>query len=673
MNNITTNNLCIGIDLGTTNSVLATVNQKPNGDLVSKVINLPRAVDVFSSSGKIKPQIEKRPLLPSYVYYDEDNNYKPIVGDFAKRRFSVRPHLVAKSIKSHMGEQDTSNLGFAEEIPDKTPAAISSRILEHMLRTASKQFHHQITEAIITVPANFDSMMVKATRDAAEMAGIKVFNDDGSERPILLEEPKAVMYDLINQSVNGELSNCVIDFSEKKNVMVFDLGGGTLDITLHEIKRREDHPETIKVNDIATNRYTLLGGDNFDKALAEEMYKRFLDKYKSYPDVVQKLKNDKKSIMLQLVSFAEDLKKDLSMSNSDEMTTSDDSGWGWDDDVEDDNVFNVGGNVGSTGYSYDDTFTKEEIENVFQQFMGNNLKFDDYKRLDKLDVLTNTNNIIYPILDVLNKASKKLGVTDVKVDAVVLNGGMSRFYMIKDRLTELFGFEPIEAMDPDQAVARGAAIYHYYLKKDIEALSDDMIKVGSESIKKDITNEKLKFNNVSNVDSIQPKPTSIEWGKNILNDSLYLGNANGNQTEIISTGTELPYSSELMKGFQLLPNKTVARIDIPIRVKAGMKNDEYRTIASGTINFKKKYPNGAYVVLKVDMSASKIITMRAWTCEDIEGTQIIEEGSTDISISNDTKRQKNKLLSPQGSPLKAQPALDVLKDYCQKFEKSNTK
>lgn len=680
MNNITTNNLCIGIDLGTTNSVLATVNQKPNGDLVSKVINLPRAVDVFSSSGKMKPQIEKRPLLPSYVYYDEDNNYKPIVGDFAKRRFSVRPHLVAKSIKSHMGEHDTSNLGFAEEIPDKTPAAISSRILEHMLRTASKQFHHQITEAVITVPANFDSMMVKATRDAAELAGIKVFNDDGSERPILLEEPKAVMYDLINQAVNGELSNWVIDFSEKKNVMVFDLGGGTLDITLHEVKRREDHPETIKVNDIATNRYTLLGGDNFDKVLAEEMYKRFLDRYKSYPDVVQKLKSDKKSIMLQLVSFAEDLKKELSMSNSDEMATNDDSGWGWEDDVEDKNVFNVGGNVGSTGYSYDDTFTKEEIEDVFQQFMGRNLNFDDYKRLDKLDVLTNTNNIVYPILDVLNKASKKLGISDVKVDAVVLNGGMSRFYMIKDRLTELFGFEPIEAMDPDQAVARGAAIYHYYLKKDTEALSDDMIKVGAESVKKDTTCKKLDFTDVSNVNISKEKvlsikkPTPIEWGRNILNDSLYLGNANGNQTEIISTGTELPYSSELMKGFQLLPNKTVARIDIPIRVRDSIKNNEYRTIASGTINFKRKYPDGAYVLLKVDMSASKIITMKAWTCEDIEGTKIIEEGSTDIGISNDnSKRQKNKLLSPQGSPLKAQPALDVLRDYCQKFEKSNNK
>lgn len=73
------------------------------------------------------------------------------------------------------------------------------------------------------------------------------------------------------------------------------------------------------------------------------------------------------------------------------------------------------------------------------------------------------------------------------------------------------------------------------------------------------------------------------------------------------------------------------------------------------------------------MSASKIITMKAWTCEDIEGTKIIEEGSTDIGISNDnSKRQKNKLLSPQGSPLKAQPALDVLRDYCQKFEKAIT-
>lgn len=682
MNNITTNNLCIGIDLGTTNSVLAIVNQKPNGDLVSKVIKLPRIVDIHSIGGKTMPIFEKKELLPSCIYYDEDNNYTPIVGDFAKRRFSVRPHLVAKSIKSHMGEQDTSNLGFAEEIPDKTPAAIASQILKHILNMARKQFHHEITEAVITVPANFDSMMVKATRDAAEMAGIKVFNNDGSERPILLEEPKAVMYDLINQAVNGELPNCVIDFSEKKNVMVFDLGGGTLDITLHEVKKRDDHPEIIKVNDIATNRYTLLGGDDFDKALAGEMYKRFLDsdQFKSHPDIIKKLKNDKKSIMGQLTSKAEELKRDLSASKSDDMTAMNNSGWGWGNEEDNDNVYPVGLLVSTTGYAYDDTFTKVEIENVFEKFMGRNLKFDDYKRLDKLDVLTNTNNIIYPILDVLNKASNKLGVADVKIDAVILNGGMSNFYMIKDRLTELFGFEPIEATDLDQAVARGAAIYHYYLKKDTEALSDDMIKVGAESVKKDTTCKKLDFTDVSNVNISKEKvlsikkPTPIEWGRNILNDSLYLGNANGNQTEIISTGTELPYSSELMKGFQLLPNKTVARIDIPIRVRDSIKNNEYRTIASGTINFKRKYPDGAYVLLKVDMSASKIITMKAWTCEDIEGTQIIEEGSTDIGISNDnSKRQKNKLLSPQGSPLKAQPALDVLRDYCQKFEKSNNK
>lgn len=171
---------------------------------------------------------------------------------------------------------------------------------------------------------------------------------------------------------------------------------------------------------------------------------------------------------------------------------------------------------------------------------------------------------------------------------------------------------------------------------------------------------------------LQP-PHIIEWGRNILNDSLYLGNANGNQTEIIPTGVQLPFRSDYMKGFQLMPNTAFARIDIPIRVKAGLR-DEYRTIASGKIEFKRVYPNGTYVILQVFMSASKIITMKAWTCEDIEGERIIEEGSTEISITNSTvSRQKNKLLSPQGSPLNASQALNVLDSYCYKFENTKTK
>ena len=81
-------------------------------------------------------------------------------------------------------------------------------------------------------------------------------------------------------------------------MLVFDLGGGTLDITMHEIKRREDNKEILKVDEIATNRYTLLGGDDFDEVIAGAMYERYLKQYGSHPDVV-------KVIMPQLLVYAE--------------------------------------------------------------------------------------------------------------------------------------------------------------------------------------------------------------------------------------------------------------------------------------------------------------------------------------------------------------------------------
>ena len=229
------NDLCVGIDLGTTNSVLATINEKLNGDIVSKVVEIPRAVDMYNAmSGEAKLTKMKKPTLPSCIYYRQENDYEPLVGDFAKVQYPLRSHLVARSIKSQMGSPLVE--GLSCDIPDKTPAQISAQILKHMLEEASKVYRCKITDAVITVPANFDSAMCKATRDAAELAGIQVKNEDGSERPVLLSEPNAVIYDLINQIRNGEISSRILDLSEKRKVLVFDFGGGTLDITMHEIK-----------------------------------------------------------------------------------------------------------------------------------------------------------------------------------------------------------------------------------------------------------------------------------------------------------------------------------------------------------------------------------------------------------------------------------------------------
>ncbi len=705
------NDLCVGIDLGTTNSVLATINEKANGDAISKVVEIFRADDMYNAvSGEVKLTKVKKPTLPSCVYYRQEKNYEPLVGDFAKMQYPLRPHLVAKSIKSQMGRPQVE--GLSPDIPDKTPAQISSRILKHMLREASKVYRCEITDAVITVPANFDSAMCKATRDAAELAGIKVKNEDGSERAVLLSEPNAVIYDLINQIRNGEISSRILDLSEKKRVLVFDLGGGTLDITMHEIQRREGMEDVLKVNEIATNRYTLLGGDDFDEEIAKVMYKRYLKQFSSHPEVVLKLRQEEKVIMPQLRVYAEHLKLELNERCGEDYSS------GWDDDDEEIEI-TTGGNMGGIGYSYDDTFTKEEVEEILSTFMASDLTFYDYK---KINHITNTRNIIYPILDVLYKASKKLGTENVIVDAVIVNGGMSKFYMITDRLKEFFGFEPIVALDPDQAVARGAAVYHYYLHK-YEQMQDDMKLVGAEEVLENISDEKENVQKsnltpemlenyvqsesfrkdcefVSKTLNVTPeqvasnflkkmadksidttikeqetpkklvRPMAIQWGNNILNDSLYLGVKNGAVHMIIPTGAELPYTSTVMTGFKIEPGQN--KIAIPI--KSQNLDGSYRTIANGNISFKQNYPNGAFIAFMIHMGSNKVITMKAWTSKDAGGSKKLEEGYVEIAIDNSERSKiKAKFIAPSGAKLQPKAEINNMLQLCQNHERCRQK
>ena len=655
INNEEHNDLCVGIDLGTTNSVLATVNLKANGDIVSKVVDLPRAVDVYNSAaGKARLNTQKKPLLPSCVYYREEYGYEPLVGDFAKNQYALRPHLVAKSIKSQMGRAVAE--GLADEITDKSPAQVSARILQHMLREASKIYRTEIKDAVITVPANFDSVMCQATRDAASLAGIQVTDKDGSERPVLLSEPNAVIYDLINQVQNGEISNHIIDLNSEKNVLFFDLGGGTLDITMHKIKRREDCPDVLKVDEIATNRYTLLGGDDFDRAIAEVMFEHYQRQYGAHPEIVRKLQQEKKAIMPQLLNYAEELKLELSERRQAESSYASDDSFGWDDE-EDAEEFFVGGNMGGIGYAYDDSFTQEAVEKILQPFMGKNLQFADYKKIDSLQ---DTKNIIYPILDVLQKSAAKLA-GEVKVDAVIVNGGMSKFYMVTDRLREFFGLEPIVALDPDQAVARGAAVYHYYLHKYAKQMQEDMRMVGAAAPALQPLPGKVA--------AVQQRP-AIEWGKKSLNDSLYLGMRDGAVQELVASGTELPYQSDYIKGFQLLPDK--AEIAIPI--KRRIFGNDYRTIGNGHLKLKHGYKDGAYVAIRVRMGSNKVITMEMLLSSDADMRCIMEQKTAEIIIGGDNTNApatKLKFNPPAGTKLNVHNELHGLQTLCERKYTAN--
>ena len=651
INNEEHNDLCVGIDLGTTNSVLATVNLKANGDIVSKVVDLPRAVDVYNSAaGKARLNTQKKPLLPSCVYYREEHGYEPLVGDFAKNQYALRPHLVAKSIKSQMGSAHAE--GLADEIMDKTPAQVSARILQHMLREASKIYRTEIKDAVITVPANFDSVMCQATRDAVALAGIQVTNKDGSERPVLLSEPNAVIYDLINQVQNGEISNHIIDLNSEKNVLVFDLGGGTLDITMHKIKRREDCSDVLKVDEIATNRYTLLGGDDFDQAIADVMFEHYQRQYATYPEVVRKLQQEKKAIMPQLLNYAEELKLELSERQRADSDYAADDDFSWYDEK-----FDVGGNMGGIGYSYDDSFTQEDVEKILQPFMGQSLQFADYKKIDSLQ---DTKNIIYPILDVLQKSAAKLG-DEVKVDAVIVNGGMSKFYMVTDRLREFFGLEPIVALDPDQAVARGAAVYHYYLHKYAKQMQEDMRMVGAEAPALQPLPGKAAAPRAA-ATAVQQRG-AIEWGKNILNDSLYLGMRDGAVQELVAGGTDLPYQSDYIKGFQLLPDK--AEIAIPIKRRTF--GDTYQTIGNGHLKLKHSYKDGAYVAIRVLMGSNKVLSMEMLLSSDVDMHQILEQKTAEIVIGGDNPdapATKLKFNPPAGTKLNVYNELHGLQTLC---------
>ena len=384
------------------------------------------------------------------------------------------------------------------------------------------------------------------------------------------------------------------------------------------------------------------------------MFEHYQKQYATYPEVVRKLQQEKEAIMPQLLNYAEELKLELSERQRADSDYAADDDFSWYDEK-----FDVGGNMGGIGYSYDDSFTQEDVEKILQPFMGQSLQFADYKKIDSLQ---DTKNIIYPILDVLQKSAAKLG-DEVKVDAVIVNGGMSKFYMVINRLREFFGLEPIVALDPDQAVARGAAVYHYYLHKYAQQMQEDMRMVGADAPALQPLPGKAAAPKAAAA-AVQQR-AAIEWGKNILNDSLYLGMLNGAVRELIAGGTELPYQSDYIKGFQLLPDK--AEIAIPIKRRTF--GDTYQTIGNGHLKLKHGYKDGAYVAIRVLMGSNKVLSMEMLLSSDVDMHQILEQKTAEIIIGGgnlDASATKLKFNPPVGTKLDVHNELNNLKNLCER-------
>lgn len=625
--------LCVGIDLGTTNSVIATCSLD-GSHIKTPVSRIERYTDMGSRDNIRK---ESRDLLPSCVYYFDmkDGQYEPIVGDVAKTVSQTQPFAVARSIKRQMGRPSISIPGWKKEYPDQTPEEVSARILRHMLGSLEDYYGEEITDAVITVPASFDPAQREATLRAAEIAGLEVREADGSYRDdILISEPEAVIYDVLNQVQNGDI-NLPIDFTTKKKVLVFDIGGGTLDITLHEIARASESGIHFEIRPLATNRFSTVAGDQFDQVLADWMYQQYLEEYRSQDaEIAKRIESDPRSA-IPFLSYAEQLKVNISTQYKDRQKRR--------NPLTKSHTFDYGGYM-PNGYNSENSISLEEFEAVLSPLLGAKYTYDDYKRFETIQ---DENNIIFPILNVLYKAAKKLECDKVTVDAVILNGGMSRLYLIEDRLEEFFHQRPITINDPDKSVAQGAVVYHYYLHQDTQAHElhrrfleeQEQLEHKGSPASTPWTVASVSANHIQSVSSV-------------LNEALYLGVKGGAVYLLADSGKDLPYQSPTLLNFSIAPGQT--RLRIPIKQTAS--RGEYRTIASGDINFSRAANQETPVAIRFLLRKNGTLTLEAWTYSDLAGMNVTERGSVTLNfntadIDTSTGGRGRKVLPPAGTKL----------------------
>ena len=552
-------NYYIGIDLGTTNSVMGwgTLNPQTN-QLETKVVEIKMMIERGGTG--------KKELLPSCVYFKDGG--QPIVGEYAKTMIG-RTNRVVKSIKSEIGTQ--TQFDFDGSTYD--PAVISSQILRHLAASAESLFRFIPDDVVITVPASFDSDMREATIEAARLAGFRTQEDDGSPRNILLDEPRAALYDFINRQNKGEIPETRINFHEPQIVLVFDLGGGTLDVSLHRVSYQQEQ-YTLNIEDLAISRYTRIGGDDFDQKLAD----CFFDAYASrLPDNL----DDREMDMLKSTfrEYAEQAKIDLSS----EIENGKLMGYFDSESVEAEIIQTP---VENQVFQYD--LTLSEYEEIIEPLLASHLTLD---AVNQLDTLPTCNNIIYPILDVLRKADRKIGSIP-SVDAVLLNGGMTKLYTIQKRLETLFGFSPITAGDPDKAVARGAVVYHYDLHRGI-------------------------------------KPARI------LNDTISVEVAGGEVKPLVEAGTILPLSPpKLFDHFQVSEGAPSLRLPFYL----GSRKDTQppnRRILERNVQFQRPLLKDEPFFIQVQVDERGIMNVEGWPKANPNEKFTVSVDSTQTTAANE--------------------------------------
>lgn len=378
----------IGIDLGTTNSCVAIME---GGE--AKVITnaeggrtTPSIVAISSSGERLVGQIAKRQAITN-----PENTVYAVKRLIGRKYSSSEVQRDAKILPYKIKQADNGDVSIDIQGKYLSPAEISSFILANIKKTAEDYLGEKVTDAIVTVPAYFNDSQRQATKDAGKIAGLNVLR-------------------IINEPTAASLAYG-IDKKKEEKIAVFDLGGGTFDISVLEIG---DGVFEVK----ATNGDTHLGGEDFDLRLIDYFASEF--RRESGIDI----RNDKMALQ-RLKEAAEKAKMELSTSMETDVNlpfiTADASG---------PKHLNL-------------KITRAKLESLVADL------------LDKLE-------------EPCRVAMKDAGLSADRIDEVILVGGMTRMPAVQERVKRLFGKEPHKGVNPDEVVAIGAAIQGGVLKGDVK-------------------------------------------------------------------------------------------------------------------------------------------------------------------------------------------------------------
>ena len=357
----------IGIDLGTTNSCVAVME---GGEPV------------------VIPNPEGNRTTPSVVAFSK--NGERLVGQIAKRQAVTNPDKTVISIKRKMGTAEKVNIDGDEF----TPQEISAMILQKLKADAESYLGQKVTQAVITVPAYFSDSQRQATKDAGKIAGLEVLR-------------------IINEPTAAALAYGVDKEDKDQKIMVYDLGGGTFDVSILDIG-----DGVFEV--LATSGNNKLGGDDFDEAIIKYLVAEF--KKESGIDL-----SADKSAMQRLKEAAEKAKIELS-------------------GMQQTNINLPFITADSTGPKHlDITLTRPK----FEELIG--------------DLVRSTTGPV-------NQALKDAGLTSYDIDQVLLVGGSTRVPLVQETVKQITGKEPNKGINPDECVAIGASIQGGVLSGDVKDL-----------------------------------------------------------------------------------------------------------------------------------------------------------------------------------------------------------